>query len=115
RERVGDGMDGGWDLGLGLMPLNERERSLAILREAEALARVLDDPRRLGRVSIMIAHCLRGMGDLEHALATGYRVLDLATTRKDLSLQALAYFVLGEVYYSLGDYYRAIDMLQRSV
>jgi tetratricopeptide (TPR) repeat protein len=103
------------DLRLALMPLGERERSLAILREAEALAQVLDDPRRLGRVSIMIAHCLRGMGDLEPALATGYRVLDLAATRRDLSLQALAYFVLGEVYYNLGDYYRAIDMLQRSV
>jgi tetratricopeptide (TPR) repeat protein len=63
----------------------------------------------------MIAHCLRGMGDHEHALATGYRVLDLATTHRDVSLQALAYFVLGEVYYSLGDYYRAIDRLRQSV
>jgi tetratricopeptide (TPR) repeat protein len=115
RDTLEHAIDVRCDLRLALMPLNQRERSLAILREAEALAQVLDDPRRLGRVSIMIAHCLRGMGDFEHALATGYRVLDLATTCRDISLQALAYFVLGEVYYSLGNYYRAIDMLQRSV
>jgi DNA-binding winged helix-turn-helix (wHTH) protein/class 3 adenylate cyclase/tetratricopeptide (TPR) repeat protein len=115
RDTLEHAVDVRCDLRLALMPLNQRERSLTLLREAEAFAQVLDDPRRLGRVSIMIAHCLRGMGDLEPALATGYRVLDLATTRRDLSLQALAYFVLGEVYYSLGDYYQAINMLQRSV
>jgi DNA-binding winged helix-turn-helix (wHTH) protein/class 3 adenylate cyclase/tetratricopeptide (TPR) repeat protein len=103
------------DLRMALMPLNEPGRRLAILREAEALAQALDDQRRLGRVSIMIAHSLRAMGDLEHALASGHRVLDLATTRRDANLQVMAYFVLGEVYYGLGDYRRAITMLRRNV
>jgi class 3 adenylate cyclase/tetratricopeptide (TPR) repeat protein len=103
------------DLRMALMPLDEPGRRLAILREAEALARALDDQRRLGRVSIMITHCLRAMGDLQHALASGHRVLDLATTREDIGLQAMAYFVLGEVYYGLGDYHQAIAMLRRNV
>jgi tetratricopeptide (TPR) repeat protein len=103
------------DLRLVLMPLDQRERSLAILREAEALAHTLDDQRRMGRVFVMIAHCLRGMGNLKHAIESGRRALNLATTLKDANLKATAYFVLGEVYYNLGDYYRAIDMLRRSV
>ncbi len=63
----------------------------------------------------MIAHSLRVMGDLDPALVSGHRVLDLATTHRDVSLQAMAYFVLGEVYYGLGDYRRAIAMLRRNV
>ena len=63
----------------------------------------------------MITHCLRAMGDLQHALASGHQVLDLAITRRDVSLQAMAYFVLGEVYYGLGDYRQAITMLRRNV
>jgi tetratricopeptide (TPR) repeat protein len=55
------------------------------------------------------------MKDLEHALTSGHRILDLATTLKDVNLQVMAYFVLGEVYYGLGDYRRAMDMLRRNV
>jgi tetratricopeptide (TPR) repeat protein len=103
------------ELRTALMPLDEPGRRLAILREAEALAQALDDQPRLGRVSIMIAHSLRAMGDLEHALASGHRVLDLATTLRDTNLQVMAYFVLGEVYYRLGDYHRAVTMLRQNV
>src|SRR5207249_554772 len=67
------------------------------------------------RVSVLLTHYLWTMRDLEHALATGHRVLDLATTLRDISLQTMAYFALGEVYYSLGNYRRALDMLQRNV
>jgi predicted ATPase/class 3 adenylate cyclase/DNA-binding winged helix-turn-helix (wHTH) protein len=103
------------DMRMALMPLHEQGRRLALLREAEGLAQALEDQRRLGKVSIMIAHCLRSMGDFEHALQTGHQVLDLATARGDAKLQAMAYFVLGEVYYGLGDYPRAVDMLRRNV
>jgi tetratricopeptide (TPR) repeat protein len=104
-----------FELRMALMPLNEWERVFAILREAEALAQALNDHRRLGKISVLLTHYLWTMKDLEHALATGYRGLDLATTLGDISLQAMAYFVLGEVYYSLGDYQRAIAMLRRNV
>jgi tetratricopeptide (TPR) repeat protein len=103
------------ELRTALLPLNEQGRILGTLREAEALAQALDDQRRLGRVSVLIAHYLWTMSDLEHALASGRRVLDLATTLGDVSLQVMAYFVLGEVYYGLGDYPRAIAMLRRNV
>ena len=103
------------DLRMALMPLDEPGRRLAILREAEALAQALDDQRRLGKVAILITHYLWTMKDLEHALTSGHRILDLATTLKDVNLQVMAYFVLGEVYYGLGDYRQAITMLRRNV
>ena len=98
-----------------LVPLNERDRIIDILREAEALAQTLDDQRRLGRVSVLISHDLWTGRDLEHALATGHRVLDLAIAAGDMNLQVMAYFVLGEVYYDMGDYHQAMDMLRRNV
>jgi tetratricopeptide (TPR) repeat protein len=63
----------------------------------------------------MLTHYLWTARDLEHALATGHRVLDLATVSGDVNLQVMAYFVLGEVYYDLGDYRQAMDMLRRNV
>ena len=103
------------ELRTALLPLTERGRMFDILREAEALAQALNDTHRLGRVSILMTHYLRGQSDLAHALATGRRVLDLATTSRDVNLQVMAYFMLGEVYYDLGDYRQALDMLRRHV
>jgi DNA-binding winged helix-turn-helix (wHTH) protein/tetratricopeptide (TPR) repeat protein len=103
------------ELRMALMPLDERGRMFDILREAEALAQALNDQQRLGRVSILLTHYLWTGRDLEPALATGRRVLDLATTSRDVNLQVMAYFVLGEAYYDLGDYRQARDMLRRNV
>jgi class 3 adenylate cyclase/DNA-binding winged helix-turn-helix (wHTH) protein len=68
------------ELRTALVPLDERERIFDILREAEALAQTLNDQRRLGRVAVLLTHYLWTMRDLEHALASGLQVLDLATT-----------------------------------
>jgi DNA-binding winged helix-turn-helix (wHTH) protein/tetratricopeptide (TPR) repeat protein len=103
------------ELRTALLPLNERGRMFDILREAKALAQALNDQYRLGRVSVLITHYLWQERDLEHALVTGHRVLDLATSSRDINLQVMAYFVLGEVYYDLGDYRQAMHMLRRNV
>jgi tetratricopeptide (TPR) repeat protein len=115
RATLEQAIDVRWELRMALMPLDERGRMFDILREAEALAQALNDQWRLGRVSVLLTHYLWTGGDLEHALATGRRVLDLATTSRDVNLQAMAYFVLGEIYYDLGDYRQAMDMLRRNV
>jgi tetratricopeptide (TPR) repeat protein len=103
------------ELRTALVPLDERERIFDILREAEALAQTLNDQRRLGRVAVLLTHYLWRMRDLEHALASGLQVLDLATTLRDSNLMVMAYLVLGEVYYFLGDYHQALNMLRRHV
>src|SRR5262249_25255417 len=45
-----------------LRPLGDFERSLAALREAESLAAALDDPRRLGQISVFLSVHLLLMG-----------------------------------------------------
>jgi class 3 adenylate cyclase/tetratricopeptide (TPR) repeat protein len=98
-----------------LRPLGDWGRTLAVLREAESLAVTLDDPRRLGRVSIFLSIHFRFMGAHDHAIAAGQRALTLATASGDGAMQALANEYLGNVYYSQGDYRRAIDCYRQTV
>ena len=85
------------------------------LREAEALAVALDDPRRLGQVSSFCqAHfCL--MGAYDQAIAAAQRTLALATASGDVVLHALANQYLGLAYLAQGDYRQAIDCLRQTV
>ena len=73
-----------------LPALGEYGRRLALLGEAEALARALDDRARLGQVLAQMAHVLRMTGDLDGAMAAGQQALDLAAALGDSALQVQA-------------------------
>jgi tetratricopeptide (TPR) repeat protein len=92
-----------------LQPSGDLERILAGLREAEALAAALDDPSRLGQVSLFLSSQFRNMGVYDQAILCAQRALDLATAGGDIVLHALASRYLGEAYQVQGDYRRAID------
>src|SRR5262245_4636896 len=79
-------------------------RLLALLREAEALAVALDDPRRLAQISFFLSNYYYLMGTYDQAIATGQRALVLATANGDSVLHALANFYLGLAYHVQGDY-----------
>ena len=81
------------------------------LREAEALAHVLDDRQRLGQVSVFMTEYFRMVSDLDQAVEFGQRALALATTLGDVGLQVVANFYVGAVYYDLGNYCQALDCL----
>jgi tetratricopeptide (TPR) repeat protein len=98
-----------------LHPSGDSERILTYLGEAEALAEALDDPRRLGQVSLFLSTHFRFMGAHDQAIATAQRALALATASGNVVLQALANQYLGAAYYGQGDYYRAIDCLEQTV
>ena len=86
------------------------------LREAEALAEALDDPRRLGQVSAFLCTpFLAAWATYDQAIAAGQRALALATASGDVVLQALANLCLGRAYHAQGDYRRAIDCLRQTV
>jgi len=98
-----------------LGPSGDLGRILALLREAEALAAALDDPRRLGQVSRFLATHFYLMGAHDQVIAFAQRALTFATAGGDLVLQALANERLGQAYQAQGDYRRAIDCLQQTV
>jgi class 3 adenylate cyclase/tetratricopeptide (TPR) repeat protein len=98
-----------------LRPLGDFGRILAALREAEALAVALDDPRRQGRVSLFLSQHCRQMGMHDKAIAAAQRALALATASGDSILHALTNQYLGFAYHVQGDYRRAIDSLRQAV
>ena len=85
-----------------LLPSGDSGRILACLREAEALAAALDDPRRLGQVSGFLSLHVHRMGAHDQAIAAGQRALALATAGGDVVLQALANQYLGIAYWGPG-------------
>ena len=90
-------------------------RILAALREAEALAVALDDPRRLGQVSRFLSLHFYHRGAHDQAIAAGKRALALATAGGDVVLQALANDYLGRAHQAQGDYGRTIDCFGQTV
>jgi tetratricopeptide (TPR) repeat protein len=101
-------------LGNSLSALGEYERHLALLGEAEALARALDDRARLGWVLAGKATGLRMTGDPDGAIATGQQALVLATALGESALQEQASLHLGQTYYDIGAFGRAADLLRRN-
>jgi class 3 adenylate cyclase/DNA-binding winged helix-turn-helix (wHTH) protein/tetratricopeptide (TPR) repeat protein len=98
-----------------LQPLGEYGRRLALLGEAEALARALDDRARLGRVLAEMGRVLRIMGDLDAAIAAGQQALALAAALGERALQGQASHYLGIVYHTIGDFSRAAELRRRNV
>jgi tetratricopeptide (TPR) repeat protein len=95
-------------------PYGDFERSLTALREAEALAATLDDPGRLGQVSVSLSVYCRFMGAYDQAIAAGQRALALATATGEVVLHARASLALGYVYQAQGDYRRAIECYRQT-
>jgi tetratricopeptide (TPR) repeat protein len=98
-----------------LHPSGDLGRILAYLREAEALAAALDDPRRLGQVSGLLASYFYNVGAYDQGIAASQCALALATASGDVGLHALANYFLGGNYLSQGDYRQAIDYLRQTV
>ena len=82
-------------LGGPLSALGEHGRRLALLGEAEALARALDDRARLVRVLARMARVLRLTGDPDGAMAAGQQALELAAELGESALQVQASHHLG--------------------
>src|SRR5262245_13586919 len=93
----------------------EHDRILTYLREAEGLAQALGGQHRLGWVAAYMTGCLGATGDLPRAVEAGQRALALAGTLGDAALQVVTHLFLGRVYYGLGDYPQAIDLLRQNV
>ena len=91
------------------------ERMLDHLRHAEVLAETLGDQLRLGQVYADMSTNFRAAGDVDHAIIYGQRALTVATTLEHVGFQALVRLRLGQAYYDMGDYPRAIESYEWNV
>ena len=98
-----------------LFMLGEHRQCLVHLRAAETLATALDDQRRLGHFSVLMANTLLVLGDNASALASAQRAFALATALGDLHLLVQTQMRLGHVYHTLGDHQRGLDLLRKAV
>jgi class 3 adenylate cyclase/tetratricopeptide (TPR) repeat protein len=102
-------------LGGVLQPLGAYEQCLTLLGEAEAGARMLDDGARLARVLARLTQVRRITGDLDGAIVAGRQAHELAATLSASALQVQTSYTLGEIYYVIGDFGRAAELLRRNV
>ena len=115
RAQVEQAIDVRLDLRNSLHPLGDPERIVARLREAEALARTLDDPRRLARVFSFMTQYFRLIGHLDLAVESAERALALADRLRDTPFWIVANTFLGTAYDAQGEYRKAADVLRKSV
>jgi tetratricopeptide (TPR) repeat protein len=88
---------------------------LGCLHEAETLAEALDDPRRLGQVSLFLSLCFSNRDAYDQAITAAQRALGLATSGGEAGLHVVGNLYLGIAYYMQGDYRRARDCCRQTV
>ncbi len=103
------------DLRLALLPLGELERSLPYLREAEALAELLGDQHRLGRLSVYLTGQFYLMGDHDRALEYGQRTQAITNALRDFSLEVATNAYVGQIHLVRGEYRAAAALFKRNV
>jgi class 3 adenylate cyclase/tetratricopeptide (TPR) repeat protein len=112
---AGLGVDLRFDLHNALVPLGQHARSVAVLREAAALAGSLGDQPRLARALSFESNVHWEMGASDEAARAGERALAIAEATGDIGLQIVAHYNVGQGRRALGDYRQALVVLRRNL
>jgi class 3 adenylate cyclase/tetratricopeptide (TPR) repeat protein len=94
-----------------LSQLGEVRRALERLHEAEGRAERLNDDRRRGRVYALMTNAHSLLGELDEALVTGTRALEIAGRLGDLRLRILTTTFLEQAHYFRGDYEQVVQLV----
>jgi class 3 adenylate cyclase/tetratricopeptide (TPR) repeat protein len=111
RETAEQGIDLRFDLRNALFLFGEIKQCGELLRQAESLARTLDDPRRLGWVYLHMSQNFFFMDEATHQRTAAEQARAFGQTLADVPLQVAATFLLGTACIDVGDYRRAEDLL----
>jgi class 3 adenylate cyclase/tetratricopeptide (TPR) repeat protein len=93
-----------------LNQLGEVRPMLERLREAETLAERLNDDRRQGRACAVLTNTHSLLGELDEALASGTRGLEIGGRLGDLRLRIPATTYLEQAHYFRGEYERVVEL-----
>jgi predicted ATPase/class 3 adenylate cyclase len=115
RETLGEAVDMRFDLRPALLQLGRLADVLAVARDAEALARRLDDEPRLVRIYADLSNYHYLKGEPERALEYGERCLEIGRAGDDLAIQALARRYMGQSFHAQGRYPLAAAVLAQNV
>jgi tetratricopeptide (TPR) repeat protein len=103
-----------FDIHLELRPalyqLGEPRQALEHLREAETLADQLNHDHRRAHVYAVMTSIHSGLGELDEALVTGTRALEIAGCLGDVRLRILGTSFLDQAYYLRGEYERVVEL-----
>jgi class 3 adenylate cyclase/tetratricopeptide (TPR) repeat protein len=107
-------LEEGFEIRLELRPvlvqLGEIRRVLDRLHEAEVLAERLNDDRRRGQVCVFMTNIHSLFGELDEALVTGTRAVEIARRLGDLRLRILATSLLVQAHYWRGEHERVVEL-----
>jgi class 3 adenylate cyclase/tetratricopeptide (TPR) repeat protein len=109
------GIDLRFELRSSLQALGKHERVFEHLQTAEKLATALGDKNRLGWASAYASQYLWRMGHPKQAEESSQRALTFASQLDDFALGVVANFFVGQGYFNVGDYRRAIEHCRRNV
>ncbi len=70
----------------------------------------MNDDRRRGRVCALATNDHSRLGELDEALVTGARALEIAGRLGDMRLRILTTSFLGQTHYYRGEYERAVEL-----
>jgi class 3 adenylate cyclase/tetratricopeptide (TPR) repeat protein len=112
REHVERTIDLRIELRHTLLLRGDRARMREHLQAAEALARGLDDRRRLGRIAtFMVIDCL-GSGEYDRGIAFAREALGIGRALGDRSVEVTAASFLGMVHVTRGEFRDAVPVLE---
>lgn len=115
REKIASSIDIHFNLRSSLQALGEHNRVFEHLTDAETLAAELKDQKRLGWASAYLSQYLWWMSRDEDAENSGRRALTIASKIGDLTLEAVTNFFLGQGFFNIGNYPRAIENFRKNV
>jgi class 3 adenylate cyclase/tetratricopeptide (TPR) repeat protein len=115
RERLEQAIDIRFDLRNALLPLAQFDRIHGYLREAESLARKLDDRRRLGWLLTYMCHYLWMTGRSTEARGFGQDAEGIAETLGDFRLTVVVSFYLALASFAGGGYRQAEQLLRNAI
>ena len=116
RDTVEQAIDIRIDLRSSLQPLGEQRRVFDYLTEAEALAKSLDDPRRLAQIlCYMSGYFIQAENDPARAVEVSQRAFMIVNTIDDFALQIQVNHYFGSANFGLGNYNEAMSFLTKNV